>query len=503
MTDAPTTDRTVFSAKQKLGLVLGPALFFLILFFTAPAGMSAAARAVLAATLWIATWWITETIPIAVTALLPIILFPLTGGLDIKTTTSAYGQPMIFLFIGGFMLAVAIEKWNLHKRIAINVIRAMGTDSSKIILGFMTATALLSMWISNTATTLMMVPIGLAIIHQLSEFVKDETGSADQNSIFGKALMLSICYSASIGGMATLIGTPTNVVFSGIVRQLYDVEVSFSQWMMFGLPASVVLLLVCWLYLVRVAFPLARQEMPGGRKEIDRQLVALGRMSVEEKWVAAVFSCTALAWISRSFVLSKIIPGTNDTVIAVAGAVVLFLIPARSRPGTKLLDWESAARLPWGIILLFGGGLALAAGFKESGLAEWIGSQLNLLEGVALLVILAFVVACVNFLTEITSNVATASMILPILSALALAIDVHPFGLMIAACVAASCAFMLPVATPPNAVVFGSGYLKMQDMVRTGIWMNLLSIAFLTLFVYFLLPLVWRLDLQAFPDALR
>ncbi len=492
-----------FSNKQQIGLLLGPGLFLFTQFVATPTGMSGAAQGVLATTLWVATWWITEAIPIAATALLPIVLFPLTGGLDVRSTTSAFGDPMIFLFIGGFMIAIAIEKWHLHQRIAMNIIKAMGTDTSRIILGFMLATALLSMWISNTATTLMMMPIGLAIITQLNQVVKRNGESWEQTSVFGKALMLSICYSASIGGMATLIGTPTNVVFSGVARQLYNTEISFAGWMAFGLPISIVLLAICWLYLVKFAFPLQNKTIPGGREEIDRQLRALGKMSREERLVLLVFTATAVAWISRSFILNKLAPGINDTVIAIAAALILYVIPAPSRPGHRLLDWESAVKLPWGIILLFGGGLSLAAGFKESGLAQWIGTQMTLLQGVPLIVILVFIIATVNFLTEITSNVATSSMILPILSALALAIGVHPYGLMVAASVAASCAFMLPVATPPNAVVFGSGYLRMQDMVRTGIWMNLLSIVALTLFVKWLLPLVWKLDLSVFPDALR
>ena len=494
---------SAFSAKQKLGLICGPALFLGALFFVPLDGLSASGRAVLASTLWVATWWITEAIPISATALLPIVLFPLSGGLNLRSTTEAYGQPMIFLFIGGFMIAMAIEKWDLHKRIAMNVIKAVGANSSRIILGFMVATALLSMWISNTATSLMMMPIGLAIVTQLAEFVNHKGGETAQVSHFGKALMLSIAYSASIGGMATLIGTPTNMVFSAVVQQTYGVEVSFAKWMLFGLPVSLLLLGICWVYLVRFAFKLQNQSIPGVEAEIDRQLIVLGPMSPEEKRVLVVFGLTAFSWITRSTLLSRFIPGINDTIIAVIGALVLFLIPAPSRPGARLLDWESAVKLPWGIVLLFGGGLALAAGFTESGLAPWIGKQLNLLDGIALILILGFVVCSVNFLTEITSNVATASMMLPILAALAVTLDVHPFGLMIGACFAASCAFMLPVATPPNAVVFGSGVLEMKDMVRTGIWMNLISIVVLTILVYYLLPLIWGFEMSTFPEGLK
>lgn len=490
--------------KQKIGLILGPTLFLIILVYVSAAGMGEQARAVLASTMWIATWWITEAVPIPVTSLLPIVLFPITGGLDIMSTTSAYGNPLIFLFVGGFIIAVAIEKWNLHRRIAMNIIKVIGVNSSRIILGFMLATAFLSMWISNTATTMMMMPIGFAIIKQLEELTKKKSDrSAHDDTDFGKALMLGIAYSASIGGMATLIGTPTNVIFSGVAKQLFSADITFARWFLFGLPISVVLLIVCWIYLVKIAFSLDYHEIPGGHDEINKQLRALGAMSSEEKWVLVVFTATAMAWIGRSFVLNKIIPNINDTAIALVGATVLFVIPSKSQAGAGILDWQSARKLPWGIILLFGGGLSLAAGFKDSGLASWIGNQMTLLQGITFIVILGTVVASVNFLTEITSNVATASMILPILASLSMAIEVHPFGLMIAACVAASCAFMLPVATPPNAVVFGSGYLRMLDMIRAGFRMNLISIVFLTLYVYFVLPLLWDIDLTVIPELMR
>ncbi len=487
---------------RRLGLVLGPLLFFLTLVYIHPEGLSKEANAILASTLWIAVWWITEAIPIPVTSLLPIILFPLTGGLDLQSTTAAFGNRLIFLFIGGFIIALSIEKWNLHKRIALNIINFIGTNMSKIILGFMVATAFLSMWISNTATAVMMLPIGMAIIHQMSI---SENASAETVLFFGKALMISIAYSASIGGVSTLIGTPPNLVLAGVVQKVYGVEISFEQWFVFGLPISLVLLFICWQYLVRVAFPMKNRAFPGGQAEIKRQLKMLGRLSYEEKLVSVVFLFTALAWITRTFFLKRFLPAIDDTIIAIAGASVLFLLPAKQngKGRKKLIDWDTAVKLPWGIILLFGGGLSLAVGFQKSGLADWIGGQMILLQGVALLLLLAVLIAAVNFLTEITSNVATTSMILPILAPMALTIDVHPFALMVGATVAASCAFMLPVATPPNAIVFGSGYLRIPDMVRTGIWMNLISIALVTLAVYFLLPLFWDLDIGSFPIELQ
>lgn len=487
----------MFKDPKKIGLIAGPLGFLLVLQFFQPADLSGEGRAVLASTVWIAIWWITEAIPIAVTALLPMVLFPLTGALDIKSTTASYGDRFVFLYAGGFILAIAIEKWNLHKRIALNIINAIGTNITSIILGFMVATAFLSMWISNTATSVMMLPIGMAIVAQL----RDNPDTLENETFtFGKALMLAIAYSASIGGIATLIGTPPNLVLVGVVEDIYGYEITFTQWLIFGLPISIVLLLICWRYLTRYAFNFQQKSFPGGRAEIKKQLAALGQISYEEKLVLALFILTATAWITRSFLLQKILPGIDDTIIAITSAVIVFLLPAKGKK-RALLTWEEAVKLPWGILLLFGGGLSLAAGFSSSGLAEWIGGQMTLLQGVTLILLILVLIAAVNFLTEITSNLATTSMLLPILAPMALTIDTHPFILMVSATVAASCAFMLPVATPPNAVVFGSGYLRIPDMVRTGIWMNLLSIFLLTLIVYFILPMVWGFDPRVFPEG--
>jgi sodium-dependent dicarboxylate transporter 2/3/5 len=475
--------------KQKIGLLLGPIMFFVILQFFHPKGLNTQANAILASAIWIAIWWITEALPIAVTALLPIVLFPLSGGLALSETTSSYGHKYIFLFIGGFILAIAIEKWNLHKRIALNIIRIVGTDIVQIILGFMVATAFLSMWISNTATAVMILPVGMAIVAQL----KDNPNTIEvENLIFGKALMLAIAYSASIGGMATLIGTPPNLVLAGVVKETYNIEITFSQWFSFGFPISIVFLFLCWLYLTKFAFKFKQKTFPGGRAEINRQLKDLGKITYEEKTVLVVFVFTAFAWITRSFLLKSFIPAIDDTIIAIIFAILLFILPS-SKKSEKLLNWEDTLKLPWGILLLFGGGMALASGFDSSGLANWIGSQMTSLSSVPLIVLLLVLIAAVNFLTEITSNLATTAMLLPVLVSLASAIGVHPYFLLVGATVAASCAFMLPVATPPNAVVFGSGYLEIDDMVKKGIWMNIISIILLTLIVYFILPLVWDL----------
>ena len=485
--------------KKSIFLVLGPVLFLILQQLDAPTGMSQPAYDILCVTLWMALWWVTEVVPIAVTALLPIILFPLTGAVDISTTTASYGHKYVFLYMGGFILAIAIEKWNLHKRIALNIINIIGSNVRMIILGFMCATAFLSMWISNTATSVMMLPIGVAIIKQLQD---NPDTVEDENQTFGKALMLAIAYSASIGGVATLIGTPPNLVLAGVISDTYGYEITFMQWFMFGLPISLILLFICWAYLTRSAFTFKQKEFPGGKAEIKRLLNNLGKISYEEKMVALVFGLTAFCWITRSYLLQAIFPALDDTIIAVFFSILLFLIPNKKRTRT-LINWDEAVKMPWGIILLFGGGMALAQGFESSGLAIWIGSQMGSLSGLHLFLLLLILIAAVNFLTEITSNLATTAMLLPVLAPMALNIDVHPFVLMVGAAVAASCAFMLPVATPPNAVVFGSGYLRIPDMVNKGFLMNIISIVVLTLFVYFLLPELWDMAIDSFPKHLK
>lgn len=486
------------SNSKLLPALLGPLLFFFILIFFHPQGLTREANAVLACTAWIAVWWVFEVTHLSVTALLPIVLFPLTDGLDLKMTTAAYGQKYIFLFMGGFILAMAIEKWNLHKRIALNIIDVLGTGISKIILGFMVATAFMSMWISNTATSVMMLPIGMAIIIQLQDHPDTPE---DENEIFGKALMLSIAYSASIGGMATLIGTPPNLVLAGVIQETYGIEISFTQWFIFGLPIAILLLAICWLYLTRIAFPIQIDEFPGGRAEIKRLLDELGCWSREEKTVLVVFVVAAILWIFRSF-LQNYIPQLDDTIIGITAGLTLFILPSSARD-KKILTWEEAVRMPWGIMVLFGGGMALASAFQESGLAQWIGAQFTLLVGLPLIVLIILLITAVNFLTEITSNLATTAMLLPILAPMALTLDIHPYVLLVSATVAASCAFMLPVATPPNAVVFGSGYLNIPDMIRSGVWMNIISIILLSIIVYLTLGYLWGFEPNTFPDILK
>ena len=482
------------SIQKSLFLISGPLLFLAMQFFSPPAGMSESAYSLLSITLWMALWWVTESVPIAITALLPIILFPMTGAVDLQTTTASYGHKYIFLYMGGFMLAIAIEKWNLHKRIALNIIKIIGTNISKIILGFMVATAFLSMWISNTATAVMMLPIAMSIVAQLQDNPNTEK---NENLIFGKALMLSIAYSASIGGMATLIGTPPNLVFAGYVEETYGIEITFLQWFKFGVPIAIPLLVIAWLYLTKFAFKFKQKEFPGGKEEINRLLVLIGPMKREEKLVSSIFVLTAFCWITRSFILQEFFPFIDDTIIAMTAGVLLFVVPA-SDFKKRLITWEDAVKLPWGIILLFGGGMALAAGFQITGLASWLGAQMSVFQGLSLLILVFVIITLVNFFTEFTSNLATTAMLLPILAPIAISLNMNPYMLMVACTIAASCAFMMPVATPPNAVVFGSGYLRIPDMIKSGIWMNIISILFLTLMVYYFLPIIWDFNLTDF-----
>ncbi len=482
--------------KKQIAIYSGPIAFILLELIGHPQSMNIDAFHVFAITVWMAIWWISEAIPLAVTALLPIILFPLMGVLDLSATTEAYGHKYIFLYMGGFMIAIAIEKWDLHKRIALYIINTIGSDVKSIILGFMIATAFLSMWISNTATSVMMLPIGTAIV---SQFKKGDDDLENEGKPFGKALMLAIAYSASIGGFATLIGTPPNLVFAGIIEETYHIKLSFVEWLKFGLPVSILLFIICWKYLTRYAFNFGDTTFPGGKSEIKVMMNNLGKISYEEKAVLLVFLFTAISWICRSFI-AKVLPEIDDTIIAMVGGVLLFIIPAKDKK-RQLINWDEAKKLPWGIMLLFGGGIALAKAFSSTGLAEWIAFQMTDLKGLPLIILILVLVAMVNFLTEITSNLATTAMLLPILAPMALAFNIHPYMIMVSATIAASCAFMLPVATPPNAVVFGSGYLRISDMIRSGLMMNLLSIILITVLTYFLLPILWDINPNEFPEV--
>ena len=483
-----------------LGRFAGPLAFILLYFFVPTSGLPEEGKIMLGLTLWMAIWWITEAVPIAGTALLPLIILPLLGIVSIKQVSANYMDPTVLLYMGGFLLATAIEKWGLHRRIALNIINLLGTDFRRIVLGFMLATGFLSMWISNSATALMMLPIGLAVIGQFKNHLGDENGILSTH--LAKNILLGIAYAASIGGMATLIGTPTNNILRAVVEKLYNYTIDFNEWMLFAFPFTVVLMAIAWFYLVNFGNPLPKKfQLSEAKSVIQEQLTKLGKITFEEKTVLIVFGLVCFSWITRSFLLAPLLPALDDTITALIGVLLLLILPSsgKSEPKGRILDWKTAEQIPWGVLILFGGGLALAEGFKETGLADWIGQHLSLIEGVSFFVLLLIIVAAVNFLTEVTSNVATASMLLPILASVAIKLDVHPFGLMVGATLAASCAFMLPVATPPNAVVFGPGYLKIKDMVKAGLWLNVISIILLTLMVYFILPWLWKIDLQAYP----
>jgi sodium-dependent dicarboxylate transporter 2/3/5 len=501
--------------RAKIGLFLGLLFFAIFMLLPLSDGFSVQAKSMAAVALLMATWWITEAIPIPVTALLPLILFPLLGIMNAKDVSVRYADQNIFLFMGGFFIAMAMQRWNLHKRIALHIVKVLGTSPNRIVLGFMVATAFLSMWISNTATTMMMFPIGLAVIYHAAAMLereKSEINTTPGSFNFGLALMLGIAYSASIGGIATLVGTPPNIVFAGIARSMFPnaPEIGFIDWLKIGFPLVVVLLPVTWFYLTHVAAPPKVTRIPGSKEVIERDLQELGRMGKGEKLTLIVFVLVALAWIFRRSidVGSFFIPGwadllgiseyVHDSTVAIFGAMLLFLLPVDFKKGTFVLNWEWALRIPWGIILLFGGGFALAAGFQTSGLAQWIGERLSFLCGVPTIVMILYICLLLTFLTEITSNTATATMMMPVLGALAAATSVHPFLLMIPATMSASCAFMLPVATPPNAIIFGSGYLRIPDMARVGFFLNIIGAIIITLLVYFLVIPIFKISTLPF-----
>lgn len=453
-------------------LLAGP-LSFLIIKYIHLEGLSPEGQAVLACTCWVAVWWISEAMELPVTSLLPLVLLPLAGGLTIDQTTTSYGHPFIFLFMGGFILGMAIENWGLHQRIAYKIINFVGKGEKRMILGFMLATGFLSMWLSNTATTIMMLPIGLSVIKHMGD-----------RQPFSRSLMLGIAYAASIGGMATLIGTPPNLILAGVVREAYQIEISFMQWMMFAFPLSVILLFATWFYLTRYKVTIDDQAE-------DVALLELGKMSLQEKRVLAIFSLVAFFWITRSFIWDAFIPGLDDTIIAIVGALLMFLVPAGEGKG-KLMTWKSAKKLPWDVLLIFGAGLAIAKGFAQTDLASWLAMQFMAVNFLPAMLISLFVIAGINFLTEVTSNTATASMVLPLLITLTAALGIPPIPLLAGAALSASCAFMLPVATPPNAIVFSSGKIRIGEMARIGLWLNLTSIVFIFLFIYYWWPVVWK-----------
>ncbi len=467
-------------------------------------GLTSPGRATVAVGLLMAIWWVTEALPLPVTSLLPLVLFPVFGVLPIDAAAAPFANDLIFLFMGGFMLALTLQRWGLHRRIALRVVRAVGTKPTRVVGGFMIATAFLSMWVSNTATAVMMLPVGVSVLGLAldpdgKKDIGELTGAGASN--FATALMLGIAYAASIGSLATLIGTPPNVFLAAFISENYDISLGFGQWMLVGLPLSIVFLGIAWFVLTKLLFRPGDEAIEGGREFIDAELSAMGPMSRGEKTVGIVFVVTALAWVFRDVytnLLDGILPGIaglSDAGIAVAAGIALVLIPVDRSRGVFTLDWDTASQLPWGVLLLFGGGLSLAAAVKTNEVDVYVGRQVEGLASVPTVVLVLVVAAVVLFLTELTSNTATAAALLPIMAGVAVGIGASPLLLAIPAALAASCAFMLPVATPPNAIVFGSGHVTIGQMVRGGALLNAAGVVLITVAVYALAVPVFGLSL--------
>ncbi|MGA1666407.1 MAG: SLC13 family permease [Bacteroidia bacterium] len=470
-----------FRPGHYLAWALGPLGFAALTLGWLPFELTHAERVVMATSWWMAAWWITERAPAAITALLPILIFPLSGAVSVSDTTRHYGHPYIFLFLGGFLLATAMEKWQLHRRIAYFIIRGIGFRPDQLVLGFMVATAFLSMWISNTATAVMLLPVAIAMLR-----------SPQLSTIEGlpKALMLGLAYSASIGGMSTLIGTPPNLVLAGLLSKRPESSITFVQWMIFAIPLCSLMLVGCWWYLTHWAFPL-KSSTKGRSNPLaeSTQLEQLPPMSGNERRVLLVFGSMVVAWVFRGFLFESWLPAMDDTLIALLGGIMLFILPSVESEG-HLLQWEDTKNLPWGILLLFGGGMALAHGFEVSGLSRTVGDTLAGGVGIHPLLFSVIVVGGMSLFTEFTSNLAATTMILPVLLPVGEGLGENPVYILTAATLAASCAFMMPVSTPPNAVVFGSGYLKVVDMIKAGLALNIIAAVLISLATSYWLPLV-------------
>jgi sodium-dependent dicarboxylate transporter 2/3/5 len=490
------------------GYIFAPLLFFYIIFFIDLEPGKPEVTYTLAIALLMAVWWITEIIPLAATSLLPVALFPMLGIMDGKAVAATYFNHVIFLFIGGFLVALAMQRWNLHKRIALRILMLTGSKPGSILLGFMLATAFLSMWISNTATAMMMIPILIAVIGKL-----EEHSSKAGVSRFSIGLLLGVAYSASIGGVATLVGTPPNLSFARIFQIMFPEapEISFTQWFLFAFPFSVTFFIIVWVYLYLMFKPSKDDWKLSERRIFHQQYKALGPMKYEEKAVLSVFLMLAVLWLTRADLQfgGLVIPGwsrifrapdyINDGTIAIAMALILFLVPAKNARDSSIMNWQTAAKIPWHIVLLFGGGFALATGFKESELSMWFGEQLSWMEGMHPAMIILVICLMMTFLTELTSNTATTEMLLPILAGLSISININPLILMVPATISASMAFMLPVATPPNAIIFGTERLRIADMARAGFLLNIIGALLVTLFTYLFMKIVFGFTDLALP----
>lgn len=472
--------------KRFLGFVLGVALFLFMLSFPAPEGMNLHAWKTLACASIMIVWWIFEPVPISVTALLPLVLFPFLGISSFNEVSPFYASQAIFLFLGGFMLALALQKWNLHLRIALHIVKLTGTNADAIIAGFMIATALLSMWISNTATTVMMLPIGLSVIN----FLMDENESAIQGTekqkrFFSLCLMLSIAYAANIGGTATIIGTPPNTILVGFMKEQYGIDITFSSWLLVGLPFMLTLLLICWAVLTKLVYPSKLGHLPNSQRLIENEFIRIGPISRAEKKVGIIFAFIALFWIFRS-PLQSFAPNIEltDYGIAVVAIFLLFLTPIDFKKGEFLLSWKDTEKLPWGILLLFGGGIALAKTLSQTGVVDWFAAIISDLGFVSHVYLTLTAIVVVLLLTELMSNMALIAIFLPVVAALAIAYNQDPLLMAIPATLAASCAFTMPISTPPNAIVFASGHLRVHHMIRAGFILNIVTIALLMIFTY-------------------
>ena len=463
---------------QWLLLLLGPCAMLLTCLVEPPVGMSAAAFKTAGLAFWMASWWVSEVVPIPATALLPLVISPIVDIAAIKSVAAPYAHPLIFLFLGGFLISIAMERWGLHKRIALKTMRYAGKKPSLQILAMMLVTAFLSMWMSNTATAVMMLPIALSITHLVKS-------SDPSNEGFGKALLLSIAYGASIGGIATLIGTPPNALMAAYLSDSYQIEIGFAEWMIVGVPLALGMLLISWIWLTKFTYKVDANVQANKRIDtkavFSSQLKDLGLMQRAEKGVLFVFVLAAICWIFRPLLGDVTGLKISDTGIAIAAALLLFVLPANKGSDARILDWESGAKVPWGVLLLFGGGLTLASQIKSSGLADYIANMIEGASTIPLVMSILVVVALITFLTEITSNTATAAGFLPLLGPVAESVTGSPLVWVIPAAIACSCAFMMPVATPPNAIVFGSGEIKMKDMIRAGFVLNIVAIVLITL----------------------
>jgi sodium-dependent dicarboxylate transporter 2/3/5 len=473
--------------KKKIILVLGP-IICLLFFFSPFQFISPEADKVIGVALWMILWWITETVSISITALIPLTFYPLLGIMPIKEVAVNYGHPIIFLFFGGFVLALALEKVNLHKRVALGIIKLTGTSPNKIILGFMLATAFLSMWISNTATTVVMLPIAYSVIELL---INDADGFTKKDRNFALSIMLGIAYSANVGGIATLIGTPPNIVLAGFMESEYNYSISFLKWMIVGVPFATIMLFFIYYILTKVMYPNKLASFEKSQEIIDLEMKKLGKISKSEVIVLVIFITAILLWIGKNY-LNSLFPNLalSDTTISLIAAFACFTITHKN---TSILAWEDTTKLPWGILLLFGGGLALASSLSNVGVIDMIGTAVSYKTTLSILLVCSILIAVMLFMTELMSNVALISIFAPMVAGVALGLNMDLLHILIPVAMASSCAFMLPMSTPPNAIVFASGHVKVAQMARAGFLLNIISIVLLIVFFQFVIPLVFSM----------